>query len=99
MVVHVVMWRLADASRREEVLREVRERLLSMQGRIPQVLDVEVGVQGRPDPDAYDVVLVTRHADWEGLDAYQVHPYHQEVKAFLGERLTGRCVVDYEVRA
>jgi hypothetical protein len=32
----------------------------------------------------------------EALDAYQVHPAHQEFAAFLGPLRTERRVVDYE---
>ena len=42
-----------------------------------------------------DVVLVSDFADQAALDAYQVHPVHQEVKKFVVAVAESRQCVDY----
>jgi hypothetical protein len=59
---------------------------------------VEVGVSSIAAAEqSSDVALYTECDPTEALDAYQVHPAHQEVATFLGPLRTERRVVDYEM--
>ena len=44
-----------------------------------------------------DVALVADFDDVAGLDAYQVHPAHQEVAAYVRSVVSSRIAVDFEV--
>ena len=39
--------------------------------------------------------LITRHEDEAGLDAYQVHPVHQDVVAYIKSVASGSVAVDF----
>ena len=62
---------------------------------MPGILQLDVGV-ATPGLDATsDVVLVSDFTDQAALDAYQVHPVHQEVKKFVVAVAESRQCVDY----
>jgi hypothetical protein len=92
MLTHVVCLRFDDL----QTAAEARDRLLSMAGRIPSLTGIEAGVDQTRSPRSYELALITRHADAAGLAAYQVHPVHQEVLAWLKERVRGAVAVDLE---
>ena len=90
MTTHVVMFRFTashDAA-------EAATRLKSMKGRIPGLIDVRAGVDHNRGPNAYDVVLITKHEDEDALKSYSSHPVHIEVAEWLADRITDRAVVD-----
>lgn len=92
MLTHVVCFRfdsLEDAA-------GARDRLLAMAGRIPTLQGIEAGVDTTRSERSYELALLTRHADRAGLDAYAVHPVHQEVVAWIKARARGSVAVDFE---
>ena len=100
MIKHIVMWKLKDQTEgasQEENARKLKYTLEALKGKIEQIVELEVGLQMRPDESAYDVVLVTSFQTREDLDLYQKHPKHQKVAAFVKKIVSERKVVDYEV--
>ena len=91
MLTHIVLIRFEDMADAEEGARRLR----AMKGQIPSMVDVEAGVDLTRSGRSYELALITRHADQEGLDAYQVHPVHQEVLGFLRSRSNGSVSVDF----
>jgi Stress responsive A/B Barrel Domain len=73
---------------------EAATRLRAMEGRIPELLTVEVLVDDLGRPGAYDLVLRSTHADETGLTGYIAHPVHQDLLVWLRPRLADRAVVD-----
>ena len=51
----------------------------SMEGRIPPLRGIEVGVDVVKSPRSYDLALITRFDSLADIRAYQAHPYHQNV--------------------
>ena len=98
MVTHVVMWTVKadETNPRGEVAEEIRRRIESMRGRVPHFESLEVGINENESSAATDVVLISRHRDWETLAKYRDDPVHQEVAGFVTERTDSRAVVDYE---
>ncbi|MCG8474758.1 MAG: Dabb family protein [Cytophagales bacterium] len=94
MVKHVVMFRFG-AENKEEALKTAKEKLEGLRGKIDTLTSLEVGLNINNSEAAYDLVLITEHPDEKGLDAYQVHPAHQEVVAFIKQVAVARVVVDY----
>ncbi len=92
---HVVLFKLKNSS--QEVMETVVGRLRGMKGKIPQLLDIEVGVDVQRSPRSYDVALITRFASMADMQAYQVHPEHQAVLDYLGTVQEAVVVVDYEL--
>ncbi|MBN1279738.1 MAG: Dabb family protein [Chlorobium sp.] len=100
MVKHIVMWRLKESAHgydRAENARLFKEKLERLAGRIPGLLSIEAGIDFSCSPASYDVVLNSLFSDRSALDAYQVHPEHEAVKAFIAGASAERAVVDYEV--
>lgn len=94
MITHIVFFKLAESS--PEKVQAVQEVLLSMQGKIPQLLHLEVGVDLVRSDRSYDLALVTRFASLGDLQAYQIHPYHAEtVVPFIKSAALSSVTVDY----
>jgi hypothetical protein len=91
MLTHVVCMRFADLI----IAGEARDRILAMKGRIPALLDIECGVDIVRSGRSYELALITRHADLDGMQAYQVHPIHQGVLAWIKQHIQGAVSVDF----
>lgn len=93
------MWKLKDAegATRAENALKLKEKLEACRDIVPGLLHLEVGMAQPGLESTFDVVLVSDFADKAALDAYQVHPTHELVKAFVGPVREARQAVDYEV--
>lgn len=100
MVKHIVMWRLRDeahGNHAEVNAQIIREKLEALDGKIPGLISIEVGIDfGRSD-SAADVVLYSEFVDKAALADYQCHPEHEALKPFIGGATCERRLVDYEV--
>ena len=94
MLTHVVFFKLNE--RTLESAHKLREALLSMTGRIPQIKHMEVGVNVVSSERAYDVALFQRFDSLHDLQEYQAHPDHQEVLKYIHAVTASRVSVDYE---
>jgi hypothetical protein len=92
MVTHLVFFRFSDPADAAESQR----RLLGLRGQIPGMQSLEAGLDFTRSERSFDLGLVTRHDSREALDAYQVHPLHREVAAFIRSKMTGSAAVDFE---
>lgn len=91
MIAHVVMWKLKDTA---DVPRFVAalERCADL---VPGQLEFEIGTPAAGLGSSSDVVLVSRFADPEVLQAYLEHPTHVEVVGELAGLRESREAVDY----
>lgn len=99
MIVHIVFWRLhetANGKSKRENAKEIKQRFEALRAIMPGLKKLEVGIDFAATEQSSDVSLYTEFDSKEALDAYQVHPAHQEVAAFLAPLRTERRVVDYE---
>lgn len=95
MIKHIVFFKLKDRSP-EQVAKTVAV-LRNMEGKIPQLLSVEVGADILHSERSYDIALTTVVASLEDLQAYQVHPVHKEVIVHINEVKELSIAVDYEI--
>jgi len=93
MVKHIVMWKLRDKAD----AAEIKARLEALDGNIPGLLYIEVGIDFLASQQSADVVLVAELADREALESYQAHPAHQAVVPLVKAAAVARTVVDYDV--
>jgi len=89
---HVVCFKL----RAEEKGRagEAREKLLSLKA-IPEVKNIEVGLDSLKSPRSYDIILIV---DFDSMDDYRVydtHELHQPVRKFMHSIVEMSVAVDY----
>lgn len=100
MIKHIVMWRLkASAHGNDKAVNAslIKQRLEALNGNIPGLLKLEVGIDYVGADDSADVVLYSEFESREALANYQSHPAHKAVAPFVGEARMERRVVDYEV--
>lgn len=96
MIKHVVCFKLTDPT--PENCEKAREVLLSMDGKVEQIRQIEVGVDFLHSDRSYDLILQVLLDDRAALDAYQQHPYHVDVvKAHMHAARSASVSVDWEV--
>ncbi len=88
---HIVLFTLNDPLDGPELV----ERLYGMAGQIPSLKQLEAGVDDAPSPRSAHVSLITRFDSAEGLAAYQVHPAHVALLAWVRPRVKATIKVDY----
>jgi hypothetical protein len=94
MITHIVCFKLKDRS--ADSVQRTRDVLLSMEGRIEQLLHLEVGADVLHTERSYDIVLITKFNSKADLDAYQIHPYHQEIIKHIKSVGDTSVAVDFE---
>ena len=100
MIKHIVMWRLKDHAEGNDKMTNaqlMKSKLEALRGQIEGVLAIEVGIDFSATEASADVVLYSEFTDRAALAAYQAHPLHQAVVAFIKEVVNTRHLVDYEV--
>ena len=98
MIRHIVFWKFleqAEGAHREENLRLAKGLLEGLKGEIPEILELEVGIDITRIPASFDLVLNSLFRDVESLAAYQAHPAHLKVVEFLRKVQSARAVTDY----
>lgn len=100
MIKHIVMWRLKDHAEGNNKItnaQRMKTKLEALRGQIDGVLAIEVGIDFSATEASADVVLYSEFTDRAALAAYQAHPAHQAVVAFIKEVVSARHLVDYEI--
>lgn len=92
MITHIVLFKFVNFALAEEG----RTRLLALKEKVPSLKSIDAGVDVTRSARSYDLGLFTKFDDKAGLDAYQVHPDHVEVKNWLVENATAVSCVDWE---
>lgn len=96
MIKHIVMWKLKDDNKAENAAK-VKEVLEGLAGKIDGLTLIEVGIDFSATGVSGDIVLYSEFTTRAALDAYQVHPAHQEAAAFVRSVVSDRLMVDYEI--
>lgn len=100
MIKHIVFFNIADEFEglsKAELANRIKTELEALKPLIPEIINIEVGLNNPAAPSGnYDLALYSEFKSMQDLDAYQVHPEHKRVAAFIGKVKTGRACVDYE---
>jgi hypothetical protein len=94
MVTHIVLFKLKDRS--PEAIGRTVQVLRDMEGKIDELLYLEVGTDVVHSERSYDIALVTKFESLETLQAYQVHPVHKLVIEHIALVREASVSVDYE---
>lgn len=92
---HVVQMKFADPT--PAVLGRAVELLRGLEGKIPELRAIEVGLDILHSARSFDLVLITRFDSLAALEAYQAHPEHVEVLEYLRTVLERSVAVDFEL--
>ena len=96
MVKHIVCFKLNNNTAEEK--NAAKEMLLSMVGKVPTILDIEVGTDFLCSARSYDVFLQVTLKDRAALDEYQKDEYHCEVvKTYMHAHVSASVALDYEI--
>lgn len=79
MLTHVILFKLKQPN--ETAIAEALARLRALDGAVPSLRGLEVGRDIVRSERSYDVALIARFDDLDGLIAYQQHPAHLPVVA------------------
>ena len=94
MIKHVVCFKLNEGESPEKA----KEVLLSMQGNVPMLKGIGVGVDKLHSARSYDVILSVILDDMDALNDYQVDKYHVEVVKKHMHAVTKTSVaIDFEL--
>lgn len=93
MIKHVVFFKFES----KEEVKEVKKRLLDMDGKIDVLKYIEVGENFLESERNYDLCLITHFETIEDLKIYADHPVHVPVKEYIGTVAKSAVAVDYEV--
>ncbi|HEY8892059.1 MAG TPA: Dabb family protein [Clostridium sp.] len=92
MFTHIVFFKFNN----KEQVSEAKNLLLNMEGKIPQLKGLEVGVDIMHSQRSYDLALITKFDTLEDLNTYAVSEYHvNEVLKYLKPMLESSITVDY----
>ncbi|MDX1668195.1 MAG: Dabb family protein [Limnobacter sp.] len=100
MIKHIVFWKVKDAyngQSKQEIMQQIKTMLEHCGQVIPGVIELEMALGGQGLEATFDVAMYSVFKDKAALDAYQVHPEHEKVKAYIGQVKTARECMDYEV--
>lgn len=95
MIKHIVMWRIQEP--RQENALKIKAALEGLNGQIPGLLRLEVGVDVSREEDSADVVLYSEFASRQALEDYLGHPAHLAVVPLVKTLRMERRVADYQV--
>lgn len=99
MIKHIVFWRLhptANGNDASTNARLIKERLEALDGRMPGMVKLEVGIDFLRSEESVDVALYSEFETREALEAYLAHPEHKAIVPFILESRSERRVIDYE---
>ncbi|MGN1353820.1 MAG: Dabb family protein [Alloprevotella sp.] len=98
MLKHIVMWKFIDGAlgqSSESHAKWMKQHLEALKGVVPEIIQIEVGINTSKSPMAYDAVLTLVVEDAEALQRYRLHPEHQKISQHCHEVRSSRTVVDY----
>lgn len=96
MIKHIVCFKLKENSK--ENCEKAAEIFRSMEGNVPQLKSIQVGIDFLHSPRSYDIILETTFEDKKALDDYQNDPYHCDVvKKYIHSVQETSISIDYEM--
>jgi len=98
MIRHIVAWNHQESftpDEKEQHAQEIKAKLEALPQWIDNIASIEV-LTHPMSSCTHDMMLVSLFPDEESLAAYQVHPEHKKVSAFVRSVMTDRICVDYQ---
>lgn len=95
MFKHIVLYKLKDTS--EAKTTQITRAFNALKGIVPQLIDLQCGKDVVQSPRSYDYALICTFNSQSDMEAYQVHPEHQKVKAFVSEQALSAISADFMV--
>lgn len=100
MIIHLVFFNMhpeAEGATGRENAEKLVSMLRGLPTRIPEIVELEAGLDFSDSPASFEVGLLTKFHSREDLETYRVHPVHQQVVRFVQKTTSARAVADFEV--
>ncbi|RLA65650.1 MAG: Dabb family protein [Epsilonproteobacteria bacterium] len=88
MLVHIVMFNFKEKNKKTNII-QAKQMLEQLMGTVPSLRSMDIGLNIIEADRAMDLSIISVFESKEGLDAYDIHPAHQEVLIFI------KSVVEY----
>jgi hypothetical protein len=75
---------------------ELKRRLEALPAKIDVIRSMEVGINMVESARSFDLVLLSTFDSLDDLEAYRVHPDHQDLVEYIGQIREQAASVDYE---
>ena len=96
MIKHIVCFKLKNNT--PEECQKAAKVLRSMEGNVPMLRGIEVGVDFLHSPRSYDIILQVTLDSKEALSEYQADPYHVGVvKKHMHSVMESSVAIDYDI--
>lgn len=101
MIKHIVMWQIdgSTADDKLDAITTVKRAFESLNGKIPGMRMLEIGIDVSKVDYACDVVLYSEFESDDALAGYASHPEHLRVKEEIGAVRIAKYQVDYQTLA
>ncbi|MBS4095236.1 MAG: Dabb family protein [Sulfuricella sp.] len=98
MIRHIVLWRLNGDTpeHKEQSARAIKTALEALNGKIPGLLRLEVGLDFSRGADSADIALYSEFESRAALHAYHDHPEHLKVVPLVKSARCERRIIDFE---
>jgi len=94
MFTHIVLFKLKEPT--TENVKFVEETLLSMNGNVKELKQLEVGIDVIKGDRSYDIGIITRFDNKEDYVAYDINEFHVEkVKKVIGPYMEASKTLDF----
>jgi len=100
MIVHIVIWNLhetAEGSNKLENAQKIKTMVEALNGKIPGLLKLHVGIDLIGNDNCGDVCLYSELESKAALEGYAGHPEHVKCIPFIKSVASKRQAMDYEV--
>lgn len=91
---HVVCFRLKQSEK--DKANEAKQKLLLLSS-IPEVKNIEVGLDEKKSERSYDIVLIVDFDNRDNYEIYDKHAVHQPVRKFMHSVYETSVAVDYHI--
>jgi hypothetical protein len=96
MFKHVIMWKVEESElSKEETCVKIKELLEGLNGKIPGLINIDVGINTLNADNTFDVVFTGTFESKDAYVAYGQHEEHAKIVPFFKTIKLGRAIVDY----
>lgn len=93
MVKHVYLYKLKPGVSADDVRRE----LMTLREHVPEIADMEVGVNFKPAENAFDLVELCTFQSREDFLAFGANQYHERIRQYMKSVQQDGVKADYEI--